>query len=174
MDKIIVVNSERCLGCHSCELACAVIHSKSQDLIKALYENEQLTPRIILESDAEETLPIHCRHCEDAPCVLICPSGAITRPAENSPVILNSDKCIGCHACIIVCPFGVIKRGADGKSLLKCDLCYDLLEQGEEPACVNACPTGTITFVSIEEITAEKRKTYKQKYRVALQQELSL
>ena len=172
MDKIIIVNSEKCMGCHSCELACAVVHSKSQDLIEAVYEDEKPSPRIILESDEEETLPIHCRHCEEAPCAIVCPSGAISRPAEHSPVILDSSKCIGCHACIIVCPFGVIKKGPDGKSLLKCDLCFERLKDGGEPACVEACPTGAIKFLSIEEITGKKRRAFKQKFKVALKQEL--
>jgi carbon-monoxide dehydrogenase iron sulfur subunit len=169
MEKIILVNSKTCLSCHSCEIACAVAHSQSGRLIEAVYEKQPNFPRIILERSGGEVLPIHCRHCEEAPCVTVCPTGAVSRPAPGSPVVLESSLCIGCHACIIVCPFGVIKQGADGKSLIKCDLCKSRLEEGREPACVEACPTHTIRYVSVEEIGAEKRREYARRYRVSIQ-----
>jgi carbon-monoxide dehydrogenase iron sulfur subunit len=168
MKKIIVVDMDRCMACKSCVLACAVAHSKSKDLVKAMYEEDKPSPKIILEEIEDIVTPIHCRHCEDAPCVTVCPSGAISRPDESSPVILNNEKCIGCHACILVCPFGVIKTGPDGKSLIKCDLCFERLKEGGEPACVEACITGAIKYRTIEEITEGRRKEYIRKYRVAI------
>jgi carbon-monoxide dehydrogenase iron sulfur subunit len=168
-EKIILVNSKTCMSCHSCEIACAVAHSESKRLVEAVYEQQINFPRIILERSGDEVLPIHCRHCEEAPCVTVCPSGAVSRPAVGSPVLLDQSLCIGCHACIIVCPFGVIKQGKDGKSLIKCDLCFGRLEEGREPACVEACPTSTIRFVSIEEIGAQKRREYARRYRVSIQ-----
>lgn len=172
MDKIIMVNAERCMGCHSCELACAVAHSKSKELIVAINEKDRPVSKVILERFGDMVTPIHCRHCEDAPCVIVCPSGAITKPSEDAPVILTTEKCIGCHACIIVCPFGVIKRGHDGKSLIKCDLCFERLREGQKPACAEACITGAIQYISVEEITEGKREEYIKKYRVAIQKEV--
>ncbi len=168
MDKIIVVDIEKCMACNSCVLACAVAHSQSKELLNAIKEKSRPIPKIILEVIEDTVTPIHCRHCEDAPCVIVCPSGAISRPSEKSPVILNNEKCIGCHACILVCPFGVIKRGPDGKSLIKCDLCFERLKEGKEPACVEACITGAIRYLSIEEVTAKKREDYIKKYKVAI------
>jgi len=170
MDKIIVVNIEKCVGCHSCAINCAVAHSKSKNLIEAIYEKDKPFPKIILEKIEGHVLPIHCRHCEDAPCVEVCPSKAISRSTEASPVVLDSNKCIGCHACIIVCPFGVIKKGPDGKSLIKCDLCVERLNEGREPACVEGCPTGAIKFISIEELSLIKREESIKKYKVVIQQ----
>jgi anaerobic carbon-monoxide dehydrogenase iron sulfur subunit len=161
MDKIIVVNIDKCLGCHTCALSCAVAHSKSKKLNEAIYEKDKPFPRLNIELIEDKSLPIQCRHCEDAPCISVCPSEAISRASDKSPVILNSDKCIGCHACIIVCPFGVIKKDSDGKSLIKCDLCFERLEEGREPACVESCPTKSIKYTSIEEVNSEKRKRYK-------------
>ncbi|MFW6138963.1 MAG: 4Fe-4S dicluster domain-containing protein [Spirochaetota bacterium] len=169
MDKIIVVEAQKCMSCHSCELACAIAHSQTKQLEKAIYEQNRPYSNMILQQVEETTLPIHCRHCEDAPCVTVCPSGAIERPAPDSPVILDQSKCIGCHACILVCPFGVIKRGPDGKSLIKCDLCYERLKEGQEPACAEACITGCIKFQSIEEITTKKRRESYERFKVALQ-----
>jgi carbon-monoxide dehydrogenase iron sulfur subunit len=168
MDKMIVVDIDKCMSCHSCELACAVARSKSKNLIEAIYEKEKPVSRIILEEIESTTIPIHCRHCEDAPCVEVCPAGAITRPAPDSPVVLDSTKCIGCRACIIVCPFGVIRMGPDGKSVIKCNLCFDRLQMGQEPACAEACTTRAIRYISIEEYTAQKREEYVKKYKVAI------
>lgn len=169
MEKIILVNSKTCLSCHSCEVACAVAHSASRRLIEAVYEETKSVPRIILEHSGEEVLPLHCRHCEEAPCVTVCPSGAVSRPAAGSPVLLDQSLCIGCQACLIVCPFGVIRQGKDGKSLIKCDLCSSRLGEGQVPACVEACPTRTIRYVSLQEIGAEKRREYARRYRVSIQ-----
>lgn len=169
MDKMIVVDIEKCVSCHSCELACAVARSKSKNLMEAIFEPQRPVPRIILEQIDGSTVPIHCRHCEDAPCVTVCPSGAITRPAPDSPVVLDSSKCIGCRACIMVCPFGVIRFGPDGKSMIKCNLCYDRLQKGQEPACAEACTTNAIRYIPIDEYTAQKREDYAKKYKVAIQ-----
>ncbi|RKY00959.1 MAG: 4Fe-4S ferredoxin [Spirochaetes bacterium] len=170
MDKIIVVDIEKCMSCHSCELACSVAHSKSKDLLRAIQEGEQVEAKIILERFGDSTLPIQCKHCEDAPCITVCPAGAISRPSPNSPVILNHEKCIGCHACVIVCPFGVITFGPDGKSLTKCDLCYDRLKEGKIPACAEACITGAIRYLSIKELNEMKRREYFEKLKTAKEQ----
>ena len=124
--------------------------------------------RIILERDDGDVIPFHCRHCTEAPCITVCPTQAMFRLNESSPVILDKAKCIGCNACVIVCPFGVIKKGSDGKSLIKCDLCIHRLREGEEPACAEACPTHAIRYISIEQISEERRKDALRKYRVAL------
>ena len=84
MDKIIVVNIEKCMGCHSCAINCAVAHSKSKNLIEAIYEKDKPFPKIILEKIEGHVFPIHCRHCEDAPCIEVCPSKAISRPTEST------------------------------------------------------------------------------------------
>jgi anaerobic carbon-monoxide dehydrogenase iron sulfur subunit len=161
MDKIIVVNINTCIGCHTCALSCAVAHSKSKELNKAIYEKDKPYSRLSVEKIEDKTLPIQCRHCEDAPCIAVCPSKAISRKNEKSPVTLDNAKCIGCHACILICPFGVIKKGPDGKSLIKCDLCIERLEEGKNPACVESCPTKSIKFTSVEKVNAEKKKKYK-------------
>jgi len=167
MEKVIEVIIGKCVACHSCELACSLAHSKSKDLMVAIREKDKTYPRIILERDAGDVIPFHCRHCTEAPCITVCPTQAMFRLNELSPIILDKAKCIGCNACVIVCPFGVIKKGSDGKSLIKCDLCIERLREGEEPACAEACPTHAIRYISTEQISEERRKDALQKYRVA-------
>ena len=160
MKKMLVVFTEKCLGCRSCELACAVEHSGSGDLIKALEEDPLPQYRVRVETAAGLTIPLQCRHCEDAPCVAVCPTRALEKPDPDSPVILKEELCIGCKWCILVCPFGVIKIRRDGKGIIKCDFCQRRMEEGKQPACVEACPTGALTFVEIEKIGKQKRKEF--------------
>jgi len=156
--RMIVLNVEKCLGCKSCEIACAVAHSVAKDLYLAICETPSPRARVSVEVGAGVPVPIQCRHCEDAPCIAICPTGAIHRENEDSPVIIDHDRCIGCKMCIQVCPFGVIGLGGDGKGVVKCDLCAERLGKGEEPACICACPTGALWFGDVEQASRTKRR----------------
>ena len=150
MNSAIEVIVSKCLGCHTCELECALAHSKSETFIEALYSEEHLYPRIILEVDGNNTIPMHCRHCTDAPCVTVCPSAAMRRSGTAEPVILNTELCIGCNACVMVCPFGIIKTVPHETSLSKCDLCAARLKNGDIPACAAACPTKAIRYTNFK------------------------
>jgi len=157
--KIVVCRIERCLGCHSCEIACAVEHSVSKDLLGALAEEAPPQRRVRVEAGATGGLPLQCRHCEGAPCIAVCPSGALDRREDQGPVLLDSERCIGCKMCLMVCPFGVIDVSRDGKVVVKCDLCVERVAAGEEPACVSACPTKALVFITVEEYNKRKRRS---------------
>jgi len=172
MDSIIEVIVSRCLGCHTCELECALAHSKSDTFTEAMYSGERLYPRIILEVDGKDVVPMHCRHCTEAPCITVCPTAAMSRQGPEDPVILNPDKCIGCNSCVMVCPFGVIKAAED-RALSKCDLCAARLQKGEIPACAASCPTKAIRFTSISGLSKDRRREVVRKYRVSLEQDES-
>ncbi|HEU4564331.1 MAG TPA: 4Fe-4S dicluster domain-containing protein [Gemmatimonadaceae bacterium] len=98
-----------------------------------------------------------CKHCVQAGCLEVCPTGAIIR-TEFDSVYIQQDVCNGCRACIAGCPFGVVDVGEDGKAH-KCTLCYDRLQHGLEPACAQACPTDSIRFGDVDELLqlAERR-----------------
>jgi carbon-monoxide dehydrogenase iron sulfur subunit len=164
-DRVLICRIERCMACKSCEVACAVAHSKSKDLLGALREEPRPQRRLTVEAVGTQAVPIQCRHCEDAPCMAACPTGAISRTGERGPVLIAEDRCIGCKMCIVACPFGVIDLARDGKAVVKCDLCRDRLAAGEEPACVAACPTGAILLVSVEENNRRKRRAAAQQAR---------
>jgi formate dehydrogenase iron-sulfur subunit len=92
-----------------------------------------------------------CKHCVQAPCLEVCPTGAIIR-TEFDTVVIQSDTCNGCRACIAACPFGVIDINPAADVAQKCTLCYDRLQAGMEPACSQACPTDSIRFGTIREL----------------------
>jgi len=89
-----------------------------------------------------------CKHCVQAGCLEVCPTGAIIR-TEFDTVVIQSDVCNGCRACIAACPFGVIDVNPVSGTAQKCTLCYDRLTVGLEPACSKACPTDSIQFGTI-------------------------
>ncbi|EHK88605.1 4Fe-4S dicluster domain-containing protein [Saccharomonospora azurea] len=92
-----------------------------------------------------------CKHCTEAACLDVCPTGALFR-TEFSTVVVQEDICNGCGYCIPACPFGVIdQRKGDGRAW-KCTLCYDRLGNGLEPACAKACPTDSIQFGPLDEL----------------------
>jgi len=169
--KIIVVDVARCLGCKRCELECAVAHSESEDLYTAIKETPRPRARVDLEWVSGYSVPLQCRHCEDAPCVTVCPTGAVSRDDPNAPVTVDGERCIGCRACILVCPFGSIRLDEEGRATIKCDLCVRRLKRGEEPACVRACLTGALRFVEESEVVKEKRKKAAEEYIAAVEHE---
>ena len=154
MDKIIVIDVKECMACLACEVECALVHSQSKSLKEAM---EEVEPRVNVEAVREFAVPIICRHCEEAPCIKICPTKALHRKDPNGPVLLEQEFCIGCNYCLVVCPFGVIAPSDDGRTVIKCDLCLERLEIGQEPACVASCPMGALKLVEAEEYVRQKR-----------------
>lgn len=158
MKGILHVDIEKCLGCKSCELACALEHSESKDLLEAIEEEPLPESRVRVEAARQFSIPLQCRHCEEPPCALICPTKALVKQGIEEPVLIKEERCIGCKWCILLCPFGVLSMSRNGKAVLKCDLCSERLQKGQIPACVSACPTKALSFKSLEEITKESRK----------------
>jgi len=161
--KRIVADPTKCMACRACEFACALAHVDTDDLVEAILDRGA-KPRIYIEPAGGFAVPLQCRHCEDAPCVTVCPSGALSRPSEAEPVLVDQEKCIGCAFCVEACPFGVIRLAARSaadasggqKAVLKCDLCVTRQAKGLQPACVSACPVGALSFQELDE---KSRKT---------------
>ena len=153
--KIIVTDLKKCLGCHSCELACAISRSVSKNLLGAILEDPKPATRVRVVGIGIQPVPLQCQQCEDAPCAAVCPTKALYRLGKDETVLFKRAVCIGCSSCVLVCPFGAIRR-ADGGVMAKCSLCWDRLAEGQQPACVEACPTKARQLLDANVVAEDK------------------
>jgi carbon-monoxide dehydrogenase iron sulfur subunit len=104
-------------------------------------------PRLRVEEKGTVSFSVRCQHCDEAPCVQACLTGALTRDPVSSLVEVDEERCIGCGTCLLACPLGVLRLDKEEHKMLKCDLC-----QGKEiPACVVNCPNEALVYVEVEE-----------------------
>ncbi len=158
MPIAVLHDATKCLGCGQCAQACAAAHNPgSSDLLTVKSTPVPLTPTTwtrVRYKDVEYNgkslrvaTKIQCMHCLEPACATACPVGALQK-TEEGPVIYDQSKCFGCRYCIVACPFGIpaYEWGSPVPWVRKCDLCADRLAVGMLPACVEACPTGALTF----------------------------
>lgn len=151
MHPFILSDPSRCIGCRACEIACVDSHM-DEDMGEALEKGLPFSPRISIVHEAEVTAPIQCRQCEDAPCVVACPVGAVI--SDGQTVRVNTELCFGCKACLAACPVGAMQVGylpgnPDMPVAHNCDLCTG---REDGPACVAVCPTGALRILTREEL----------------------
>lgn len=158
MSHAFYLDVDRCTGCFACAVACMdqndlEIGSEPTAWRQVFKVETGIAPEARLRY-----VSLACMHCEDAPCIMACPTGAIAREAGTRVVKVTGELCIGCHSCSIACPFGVPRFGKDG-TMEKCDLCSVRLENDLEPACVRICPTKALRQGDPNELslTVEKK-----------------
>ena len=144
--RFILADSTKCVGCLSCELACAAsymgIAFEEAYSIKA-----PLISRNRVVKVETKTSPLQCMHCEDASCAAICPHGVIER--MDGFIKLHEEACVGCGCCSLVCPYGAIRmvQKEDRRVAVKCNLCFS---HPEGPSCVRVCTTDAIHLVDYD------------------------
>jgi len=92
-----------------------------------------------------------CNHCEDPICVKTCPTKAMYK-RKDGIVLVDENKCIGCRYCEWACPYGSLQYDSDKGVMTKCTLCYDYIDEGKNPSCVDACPMRVLEFGELKEL----------------------
>jgi formate dehydrogenase iron-sulfur subunit len=170
-----------CIGCKACQVACHQWNdlpawtadqpaggggAKLPFLSGDSYDNtqslsavnwrhvkfiEQFSPDAARSESAWLMMSDVCKHCVHAPCLEVCPTGAIVR-TEFDTVYIQEPACNGCRDCVAACPFGVIHMSPATGIAQKCTFCYDRLKNGLPPACAQACPTKSIVFGPLHQL----------------------
>lgn len=150
----MVHDETACIGCTACTEACREVNSVP----------EGVTRLEIIRSEPKGEFPDvdyrftrkSCQHCENAPCVMVCPTGAAYKDEATGIVDVHNEKCVGCGYCLAACPYQVRFFNPVTKSADKCDFCRETnLAQGKQPACVESCPTKALIFGDLNDKNSE-------------------
>ncbi len=178
----LVIDLDTCVGCHACVISCKGWNTENYGAPLSDQNAYGKDPagtflnRVhsyeVKPNKGEAQLihfPKSCLHCEDAPCVTVCPTGASYKRIEDGIVLVNESSCIGCGLCAWACPYGARELDASEGVMKKCTLCVDriynenLPEEDREPACVRTCPAGARHFgdfadpdSSVSKLSAER------------------
>lgn len=162
----VLVDSARCEGCQSCEFACAEANglpaptdSPVAGEIRKIDENRRSVINAYNTSKGEVYVKKQCMHCNEPACAAACLTKAMHK-TEEGPVIWRGDKCMGCRYCMVSCPFDIPKfeYHSANPEIRKCSMCYDRMQEGKIPACVENCPADALMFGTRRELLKEARR----------------
>jgi Fe-S-cluster-containing dehydrogenase component len=169
----LVIDLDTCVGCQACVIACKSWNTGGE--AGPLSDTDPYGPtpggtffnrvQTYESGTFPDTQTVHfpksCLHCEDPPCVPVCPTGASYKRAEDGIVLVDAERCIGCKYCAWACPYGAREYDDARGVMTKCTLCVDRVHDAtrsahdRQPACVSACPTGARLFGDVGDPASE-------------------
>jgi formate dehydrogenase iron-sulfur subunit len=168
----VLVDVSKCIGCRSCEAACAKANGlpdpdwsddMSYDRPRASTDKQFTVVNRHVTSKGEIYVKTQCMNCVKPSCATGCLTRALDK-RPNGAVTWDGDKCLGCRYCMVTCPFDAPKfeYGAVNPKIQKCKLCFERLEAGQPPACVAECGGGALSFGKRSDLLEEARQTIYQ------------
>lgn len=168
----LVIDLDVCVGCQACVVNCKAWNSGGYGAPLADTEPWGNQPsgawlnrvHSFEAGTGDDATVVHfpksCLHCDDAPCVTVCPTGASIKRSEDGIVLVDESKCMGCGLCAWACPYGAREMDPSEGVMKKCTLCVDriyndnLEEEEQVPACVRTCPTHARHFGDFNDPTS--------------------
>lgn len=161
----MAIDTRKCVGCMDCVVACKTENNVPEGFNRDWIVEDVMGqfPELHMEIRSER-----CNQCEEAPCVDVCPTGASHYSDFGEIVLIDHDECIGCKACIAACPYDARFINPEGYAD-KCTFCFHRVTKGENPACVDVCPTHSIYFGDLDDPESEVSKLLtSRKYHVRI------
>ncbi|MGH7933914.1 MAG: 4Fe-4S dicluster domain-containing protein [Candidatus Binataceae bacterium] len=150
MRYAFVIDQNRCIGCHACTVACKEENNVPLGVfrtwVKYIEKGE-------FPGNSRHFGVMRCNHCDDAPCIEICPTTALFRRPDGI-VDFDNSRCIGCQSCMQACPYDALHLDPDTHTAAKCNFCAHRVEMKLEPACVIVCPTQAIITGDMDDPTS--------------------
>lgn len=148
-----------CNGCKVCLVACrdkkdnpvGVNFRKVLHYSGGGWSVHETQPEVLVPHVYAYTVSSACNHCKDPVCLEVCPSGAIFKREEDGLVLIDEETCLGCRLCES-CPYDAPQFNETKGVMTMCDACHDLVEEGDDPACVAACPQRALELGDIDEL----------------------
>jgi len=144
-----IIDLTRCVGCHTCTVACIGENKTIPSDVLLPMKGERLTAvkyRRVLERESgrypnvsKDFVTMSCHHCERPACLESCPVDAITKRTSDGIVLIDQEKCNGCRYCVWACPYGAPQFNAATSKVEKCTFCVHRIDAGLSPACATAC-----------------------------------
>ena len=149
-----VIDQNRCIGCHACTVACKEEHNIPVGVNRTWvkYIEKGFYP-----DTRRHFAVLRCNHCDDAPCIEICPTVALFR-RPNGIVDFDHERCIGCKSCMQACPYDALYIDPDRNTAAKCNFDASRVEMGYKPACEVVCPTQAILSGDLDDPQSDINK----------------
>jgi Fe-S-cluster-containing dehydrogenase component/formate-dependent nitrite reductase membrane component NrfD len=154
-----VIDQTKCIGCHACTTACKSENHVALGVFRTWVKNVDVG---VFPEVRRHFAVLRCNHCEDAPCVEICPVTAMYQRADGL-VDFDESLCIGCKACMQACPYDAIYMDPDSNTAAKCNFCSHRVDAELLPACVVVCPVEALVFGDMDDSTSRVARTLKEK-----------
>jgi Fe-S-cluster-containing hydrogenase component 2 len=145
IEKVLMIDQEKCTGCRQCEMVCSVFHTGASNPSRSRI-------KVVKWESLGFYLPMTCQHCEKPFCQEVCPTKACHRNLETYAIVIDQDKCIGCKTCIVACPFGAPFFDIKERVTVKCDYCDG------DPQCVSFCEAKAIDYVDADQANLKKKR----------------